>query len=185
MFTNNFSPINAMTASLDIRSQRGRQIVTNWALQLYRRVSLLGSLSRVLGKITKKQSQLIDLNRYAGSLSKRGQHYAGIKAVSIQQIRGTYGKGAEFDARFVPLNERSRSRWLGVAMARLQGTPLPPVELIQVGETYFVIDGHHRISVAKAFGEQMIDAEITVWNVNGPLPWEKNTSQPVLSSQMA
>lgn len=124
----------------------------------------------MLGKVTRKQSQLIDLNRYASSLRQRAQHYAGIKAVSIHQIRGTYGKGADFDAGFAPLNERTRTRWLSIAIARLQGTPLPSVELIQVGETYFVVDGHHRISVAKALSEQMIDAEITVWNVNDPLP---------------
>jgi hypothetical protein len=67
----------------------------------------------------------------------------------------------------------------------MQGTPLPPVELIQTGETYFVVDGHHRISVAKAFGEQSIDAEVTIWDTSAPLPWEKNSAQPFWNSQPA
>jgi hypothetical protein len=49
---------------------------------------------------------------------------------------------------------------------------MPPVVLVQVGDIYFVEDGHHRISVALAWGEQEIEAEVTVWQVAGALPWE-------------
>jgi hypothetical protein len=52
-------------------------------------------------------------------------------------------------------------------------TPLPPVELIQVGDVYFVRDGHHRISVARMMGQDSIDAEVTVWETAGLLPWER------------
>jgi hypothetical protein len=47
---------------------------------------------------------------------------------------------------------------------------LPPVVLVQVGDVYFVRDGHHRISVARALGQLDIEAEVTVWQVSGPLP---------------
>jgi hypothetical protein len=43
--------------------------------------------------------------------------------------------------------------------------------LIQVGDDYFVRDGHHRISVARAFGREQIDAEVIVWDL-GPRPPE-------------
>jgi hypothetical protein len=52
---------------------------------------------------------------------------------------------------------------------------LPPVVLVQVGDIYFVRDGHHRISVARALGQLNIDARVTVWEVNGPLLWEATT----------
>jgi hypothetical protein len=64
------------------------------------------------------------------------------------------------------------SRWLRVAAARDQGKVLPPVVLVQVEDVYFVRDGHHRISVARALGQLDIEAEVTVWQVPGPLPWE-------------
>jgi hypothetical protein len=56
------------------------------------------------------------------------------------------------------------------------------VELIQVGDLYFVRDGHHRISVARAWGQATIDAEVTVWEVVGPLPWERpaTVAQPAV-----
>jgi len=52
-----------------------------------------------------------------------------------------------------------------VATAILKGKPLPPVELIEVGGRYFVIDGHHRISVARMLKQSHIDAIVTVWDV--------------------
>jgi hypothetical protein len=63
-------------------------------------------------------------------------------------------------------------------MVRFQGQPLDAVRLIQVGDHYFVEDGHHRISVALALGQTVIDAEVIVWEVDGPLPW---VTQPVQS----
>jgi hypothetical protein len=56
------------------------------------------------------------------------------------------------------------------------------VTLIQIRDYYFVVDGHHRISVARALGEFAIDAEITVWNVCGTLPWKtESASSPALT----
>lgn len=53
-------------------------------------------------------------------------------------------------------------------MARYQGTPLPAVELIQIDEVYFVVDGHYRISVAKALGEWAIDSVVAAWDIERP-----------------
>ena len=78
------------------------------------------------------------------------------------------------------------SRWLGVAAARDHGKVLPPVVLVQVGGVYFVRDGHHRISVARALGQLDIEAEVTVWQVSGPLPWDapEQPSQPGLPDRL-
>ncbi len=83
-------------------------------------------------------------------------------AVPISQIRGSEGKSGEFDAQFRPLKRYSRDRWVSVAVAYLQGKTLPPVELIKVGRQYFVRDGHHRISVARAYGQYDVDAVVTI-----------------------
>jgi len=82
------------------------------------------------------------------------------------------------------LDDRLRDRWVSVAMTRSQYIPLPPVNLVQVGDRYFVEDGHHRISVARALGESTIDAEVSIWDVSGPLPWEQQTT-PCLTWQRA
>jgi hypothetical protein len=76
------------------------------------------------------------------------------------------------DRDFNPLQDHHRGRWPRVAAARDQDKVLPPVVLVQVGKVYFVRDGHHRISVARALGQLDIEAEVTIWQVSGPLPWE-------------
>jgi hypothetical protein len=128
-------------------------------------------LRRIWKKFTHHSNQLLNLSDFA--LKVKGSHYAGLRAVSIDDIRGTEGRVDDFDDAFDPLSDRTRGRWLGIFVARSQYTSLPPVELIQVGNIYFVRDGHHRISVARDMGGQAVDAEVTVWDVEGPLPWEQ------------
>ena len=110
-----------------------------------------------------------------------GRHYGGIKCVSLNQICGSMNRTGDFDHHFHPLDDRLRDRWVSVAMAHSQDVPLPPVSLVQVGACYFVEDGHHRISVARAMGQTAIEAEVTVWDVRGPLPWERQpAARPVV-----
>ncbi|MDQ4075720.1 MAG: chromosome partitioning protein ParB, partial [Chloroflexota bacterium] len=61
---------------------------------------------------------------------------------------------------FQPLQEHTKDRWIRIAIAYQMGKPLPPVELLQIGENYFVRDGHHRISVAKARAQKEIEANV-------------------------
>ncbi len=80
----------------------------------------------------------------------------------INRIKGSEGRSGDFDRDFNPMHDRMIDRWVSVALAQSNGVALPAVELIQLGEDYFVRDGHHRISVARAFGEEYIDAKVTV-----------------------
>lgn len=93
------------------------------------------------------------------------QRYEGLRPVSIDSIVGTQGRGRDFDRYFHPRSDRTRERWLSIAEARQKETPLGIVSLIRVNEDYFVVDGHHRISVARTLGEVSVDAEVTVWEV--------------------
>jgi len=105
--------------------------------------------------------------------------------VPICQIRGSENRAGDFDRDFNPLRDHNQGRWQRVAEARQLGKALPPVDLVQVEELYFVRDGHHRISVAQALGQQEIEAKVVVWRVSGPLPWETRTTDGSLSSQGA
>jgi hypothetical protein len=141
-----------------------RAAAFEWAKSL-----LLGHARRLLSLAALPSSQVC------------GRHYGGIKCISLNQICGSMNRTGDFDHHFHPLDDRLRDRWVSVAMAQCQDVPLPPVSLVQVGACYFVEDGHHRISVARARGQAAIEAEVTVWDVRGPLPWEK---QAVPSSVM-
>ena len=93
----------------------------------------------------------------------RNGHYAGRRSVRLNDIRGSEGRAKDFDDQFYPLSDRTRQRWQSVASALDEGVALPPVQLIQVGEAYYVRDGHHRVSVNRVLGQEEIEAEVTVW----------------------
>jgi hypothetical protein len=115
---------------------------------------------------------LIALSEIEARCTIHDRCYAGLQTVGLRQIRGSVGRCGDFDADFRPLRSHNRDRWLNVAAVRLTGGTLPPVALVEIGGVYFVQDGHHRISVAQALGQDAIDAAVTSWQVTGPLPWE-------------
>lgn len=122
-------------------------------------------LPRLRALFGQRPASLLSLNQAAEGKVFDSAHQLGVTAVPIGQIAGSEGKSNEFDPAFRPLNSFSRDRWVSVAVALMQGKALPPVELIQVGEVYYVRDGHHRISVARALGQWSVDAVVTVWNL--------------------
>ena len=85
----------------------------------------------------------------------------GLQVVAISAIVGTVDRERDFDRHFRPTSGRVRSRWEQIAEAMRRGEALPPVDLIKIGEIYFVRDGHHRVSVACALGHSDIDAYVT------------------------
>lgn len=89
------------------------------------------------------------------------EHSAGPQVVQLEAIVGTVDREREFDRRFRPTSGRVRSRWEHIAAAMRRGESLPPVDLLRIGELYFVRDGHHRVSVSRALGRTDIDAYVT------------------------
>jgi hypothetical protein len=135
------------------------------ARQLYKRVYTSGWLGKLGATLTGRSCHLLNLAEVEANVVVGNRYSAGVQEVPIRQIRGSQGRCIDFDRNFYPLQDHLKSRWLRVAIARQLGLALPPVELIQVGDIYFVRDGHHRISVAKALGQLEINAEVRVWHI--------------------
>lgn len=171
-------PIN-VDLSLIARTEESRHAgLLNSAIGLFNAAHRRGLGARVTSVFLGRAWQLLRLSDITAS-QVRDRHYAGIRCVPITQICGSMDRVRDFDRHFHPLSDRLRDRWVSVAMARCQGIPLPAVSLVQVTDRYFVEDGHHRLSVARALNECAIDAEVMVWDVSGPLPWaERRTRRP-------
>jgi hypothetical protein len=129
--------------------------------QAYKR----GRLHQLLGGLRRCHHALQDLSAALAQVEVKARHYAGTQVVPIQSIKGSEGRSRDFDGDFHPVNPEVEDRWIGIATAQRLGEVLPPVELIQLGEAYYVRDGHHRISVARSLGQKDIDAEVTVWEI--------------------
>jgi hypothetical protein len=152
----------------------GRQY--NTALNQFKATLAKGKFARLKRRVLRRPEFLYDLNTLKSDLSLRGSYYSGIQVVPISSIIGSEGRTADFDMDFRPMSEAVRERWVNMAIVYLSRLPLPPIQLIQVGDAYFVRDGHHRISVSRAFGQAVMDAEVITWKAQPPFPWQKNTS---------
>jgi hypothetical protein len=140
---------------------------------LYQSMQTKALLGRISALLTGRSRSLLDLDTAVSEKKIRSQHYAGTRAVPISLIQGSEGRSRDFDCDFNPTQSRTFDRWMSVAVARSRGDSLPLIELIQLGGDYFVRDGHHRVSVARALGEEYIDAKVIVQElepVAGALP---------------
>jgi hypothetical protein len=130
-----------------------------------------GKIARSIKRVLRRRSYLYDLDILKQTLSVRGSFYSGIQVVPIRSIIGSEGRSADFDIDFHPVSESGRERWVNMAIVHLSRIPLPPIQLIQIGDSYFVRDGHHRISISRAFGQEAMDAEVITWKASPPFPW--------------
>jgi hypothetical protein len=135
------------------------------AVQLYQQACLTGWLRRVASFLLRRPSGLLSLTEAETNQGIKNRYSAGVQMVALDQIQGSQGRCRDFDRAYYPRQSHSESRWLRIATARALGIALPPVELVQVDQIYFVRDGHHRISVARALGQSEIEAEVRVWQV--------------------
>jgi len=97
----------------------------------------------------------------ASALGARNKMRLGRRIVAVEQIAGSVGRSRDFDMDFLPVRRSLEDRWKRVDRAFHLGVDLPPVVLYKLGGRYFVLDGNHRVSVARYQGVQWIEAEVT------------------------
>jgi hypothetical protein len=108
-------------------------------------------------------SRLLPLDEALHGAPPAARRELGLREIPLDSIVGTAepAKVGSFDGRFRPPSI-SRSRWQRLWMAARRGCSLPPITVMRLGEQHFVVDGHHRVSVAHSLGMSAIDAEVTL-----------------------
>ena len=112
--------------------------------------------NRLLAKLTGKTNALQILSHQPATT----RHTNRVITVPLSKIVGSESRSEDFDAGFNPMKQHNRERWIGIAVARRTGVVLPAVELVRNGNHYYIRDGHHRLSVAKAMGQLEIEAYV-------------------------
>ena len=126
-----------------------------------RRGHFLTALAHRLRRGRGDGDRLLRLDDVVSAPCWRGQRQLGLQTVQLETIVGTAGSRRDFDRRFRPTSARVRFRWEGLALAIRRGAAIPPIEVYRVGHQHFVADGHHRVSVAAATRQGLIDAYVT------------------------
>ena len=125
-----------------------------------RRLQMIAGLaSRVLRKESADRKALA-FQEVVDALGLVDEVALGIQVITVDRIVGSVDKVRDFDPKFRPRTGRHRQRWERIAEAARRGESLPPIDVYQVGEMYFVRDGHHRVSVYRALELSTIEADV-------------------------
>ena len=148
-----------------------------------RRHQVLATLAYHLPGQPHDRDRLLRLDEVTGALGMRGERQLGLQMIPLDTIVGTAEQRRDFDRHFRPTTNRVRERWEQLALAERRGAPIPPIEVYRVGGLHFVSDGHHRVSIAAATGQQTIDAYVTEILTTKPLTGTTRTLPASLAGQ--
>jgi hypothetical protein len=122
------------------------------------------ALSRIGARLRQEPddvSVILPFDEVVAALGSVSEHDLGLQEIRLDSVGGTVDRDrTEFDRSFLPVSPGPQERWQRIAAARRRGATMPPIDVYRVGEIHFVKDGHHRVSVARAMGDETIEARV-------------------------
>ena len=143
-------------------------------------VGLQGLLARWRGK----SLDLLSFDDVRRQLRSYGQESRGLQEIPLDAIVGSVGRYQDFTRTFLPLLDDNQGRWARVLMAQTS-VGLPPISVYQIGVAYFVLDGNHRVSVARQMGSDSIEAYVTEVKTLVPLSPDDEADDIILKAEYA
>jgi hypothetical protein len=155
------------------------------AILEFRKARRQANLEALLAKLSGKHGDLLSFevvkNRL--SLTNSGKRY--LADIPIDSIIGSVGRYYEFNRSFKPLTDGDENRWARIRQLVESPEGLPPVEVYKVGDVYFVLDGNHRVSVARQIGSPQIEAYVNEFRSKVTLTPEDDIKDVILKAEYA
>jgi hypothetical protein len=145
-----------------------------------RRSEAYRRLSQVAGR--NRSRPLLSLDEVSKRLRAIEQTYVGIRPIPVADVVGTVSRIHDFDRDFLPKRSKIQDRWRSVEQAYPEGD-FPPIVVYELDGRYFVVDGHHRVAIARRRGIEFIDAEITRLRSKTPLPPDADIGAIIMAEQ--
>jgi hypothetical protein len=145
-----------------------------------RRRSAYRRLARVVAG--RRDPELLPFDEAERRLRPFARRYLGLRAIPVAQIVGTESRGGDFDRHFLPRRPTIGERWRRVEQTFPHGD-FPPIVVYQLGDAYFVVDGHHRTAIARQRGMETIDAEVTELRARWHLPADADIVELIHAEQ--
>jgi len=144
----------------------------------YQKVRMQAFWSDIWGRLTGSSTELLSFDEVKQKLRLRDDRYLGLRDIPLDNIVGSVGRYKDFNRNFLPRRTINKDRWKAVDALTLGLEGFPPIEVYKVGDAYFVLDGNHRVSVARANGMQTIEAYVTEFSTD--VPFTKDTEHDEL-----
>jgi nucleotide-binding universal stress UspA family protein len=157
------------------------------ALHDFSDARLKGLMQEVLARLTGKSNELLSYEEVAKKLKLNARSERGVKEIPVKAIVGSVGRYTDFTRSFLPRNDSDQARWarVKVAIDDPSGMGLPPIDVYKVGEAYFVLDGNHRVSVARQEGFEFIQAHVIEVKTDVPLTPDIQPDDLIIKSEYA
>ena len=141
----------------------------NAAVRDFKRARKQAAVQQLLVRLTGKSADLLAYDHIRQQLKETGTTEKGLQEVPLKAIVGTVGRQDDFTREFLPKKDSGQERWARVKTAVLDMRGMDPIDVYQIGEAYFVVDGHHRVSVAMQLGTPTISAHVVEVETEVPL----------------
>jgi hypothetical protein len=125
---------------------------------------------------------LLPLDEATRKLQPFARRHLGLQVIPVSQIVGTDSRGSDFDRDFLPRRPEIGLRWRSVEGAFPEGG-FPPIAVYKLGDAYFIIDGHHRVAIARQRRMETIDAEVTELTARWHLPADADLVELIHAEQ--
>src|ERR1700752_3568115 len=142
-------------------------------------------LEKVVASLTGKSAGLLSYEEGRQKVRGVRGNRRVLKDVALESIVGSVGRYEDFKRDFLPRKDSDKERWAKVELLAKDGRGLPPVDLFQIGDVYFVNDGNHRVSVARQMGHSHIEAYVTSVHTRVPLSPEIQPKDLILKAELA
>ena len=155
------------------------------ALNDFSNARALASMQGVLAHLSGRSNELLSYEEVAEKLKLNARTERGVQGIPLKAIVGSVGRYTDFTRTFLPRYETDMERWARVKAAVDAGIKLPPIDVYKVGQVYFVLDGNHRVSVARHKGFKHIQAHIIEVKTDVPLTTGSELDGLIVKSEYA
>ena len=155
------------------------------AVQDFRRARREAAMQEIMARLTGKSADLLSFEDVRRKLKAKSSGAQELKEIPLDAIVGSVGRYSDFTRSFLPRQDSDLERWARVKAAVTGSGGLPPIEVYQIGQAYFVLDGNHRVSVARQVGATHIEAYVTEVHTKVPLSPDVQPDDLILKAEYA
>lgn len=153
------------------------------AVQDFRSARQKATLTEIMSRLTGSSTELLSYDEVRQKLRAQVGPKSELKEIPIDAIIGSVNRYQDFSRGFLPGKNINEERWANIELANYALQGLPPIEVYQIDEVYFVSDGNHRVSVAKQLGSTQIQAYVTQVHTRVPLTPDVRPEDLILKSE--
>jgi nucleotide-binding universal stress UspA family protein len=155
------------------------------AVQDFRRLRRQADIERLLAVVRGESADLLPFDEVQRHMRAKAGSERQLREIPLDAIVGSVGRYHDFTRSFLPRKDSDESRWTRVQIAAHGLAGLPPIEVYQIGDAYFVFDGNHRVSVARQNNAKTIQAYVIPFRTRVPLPPDVRPDELIVRGEYA